>query len=262
MRTIALVSQTTGSGRTSLALALSLAAVRARVSVRAADFDPARDLSGRLRDRFGDPDAPFDVLKLPLGLSFFMPGLENFERAVLAIHDQDATDLLIMDTADGLGASVEAVLSISDLALVPVRGDHLALRAAQATATRMLGLRTDFAFVAVGENAARAVPALKAIGLVAGTLSDPSSEEEADALLANLRKMLVERPSRPAGEICRDRIARREARRNESDRASKGLKAPPCPNVDLTVLPGRDGQSRLGSPRRVVSRHQETIAAR
>jgi len=257
MRTIALVSQAPGSGRTSLALALSLAAARARVPVMAADLDPERDLGGRLRVRFEDPEAPWDVLDLPRGLSICYPTPESLDVCALAIHDHGARDLLILDTVNGLGPATEAVLSISDIAVVPVRAEPIALRAAQATATRFLHLRMAFAFVALGENAATVVPALRELGAVAGTLSDPNSEGEAGALLANLRKMLSGRPPVPIELICRDRIAVRTARKiaREPKAQRSGH------SVDLAVRSGRHGRSRPNPPRR-VGRHQETIAAR
>lgn len=194
-----------------MALALALAAARAGMSTMAADLDPARDLGGRLRVRFEDPEAPWDVLDLPRGLSIRYPTPEGFDRAVAAVLAQDVTDLLILDTAFGVGAAAEDVLSATDLALVPVRADPLALRAAQATATRLLHLRVNFTLVAVGQDADRAVSALRQIGPVAGTILDP------DALFREVTRKLAGQPPVPTAAIVQARLDCREARRVERD---------------------------------------------
>ena len=109
MQTISLLAQKGGTGKTTLALSLAVAAVQAGRTVAVIDLDPQAS-AGNWADRRALKDAPAVV-------SAHVPRLQS----VIDTARQNGVDLLLIDTP---GKSEQAALvaaKAADLVLIPCR---------------------------------------------------------------------------------------------------------------------------------------------
>lgn len=173
MRTIALVTQKGGSGKTTLAACLAVAAAEAGENVIALDLDPQGSLVAWGADRTADGPA---VDSLPADK---VPQL----RQVLAALGKKGFTLAILDCAGIASTATNHAMRAADLCLVPTRPTRLDIRASKPTIEALVGLACPFAFVLnqcpptpKGSRAAEAAAGLQLLG----ALIDPQVCQRAD----------------------------------------------------------------------------------
>lgn len=137
-RVLAVAVQKGGTGKTTLAASLAVAAAEAGERVVALDLDPQGSLAcwGAMRTRASvtvDRLRPWEIAQLP---------------EILAQYGDDGTTLAVIDTA-GATTGMTASLRIADLVLMPVRPSRLDLVASRPTLQALvdLGMREKLAFV-------------------------------------------------------------------------------------------------------------------
>jgi chromosome partitioning protein len=109
MQTIALIAQKGGTGKTTLALSLAVAASQAGQTVAVIDLDPQAS-AGNWADRRVAKDAPAVV-------SAHVPRLQG----VIDTARQNGVDLLVIDTPGKSEQAALAAAKVADLVLVPCR---------------------------------------------------------------------------------------------------------------------------------------------
>lgn len=135
VHTIVLATQKGGSGKTTLAIGLALAAMQAGYSVRMIDTDNQRTLSNwQVRRGIAEPVVEF------------VRGTDNIEHR-LAAFDRRGVDLTIIDTASGMGEVAMAAIRSCDLCLIPTRPTVLDIEATAATLNIVRRWRRPFAFI-------------------------------------------------------------------------------------------------------------------
>ena len=142
MHTVAILSQKGGSGKTTLALHLAVAAEAARHAAAVIDLDPQASAAGWKDDRPGD--TPF-VISLPA---------TRLQQALQAAREGSA-DLVIIDTAPHAKDDALAAAEAADLILIPCRPGILDIRAIGPT-VRIAKLANKRAFVVFNAMPARA----------------------------------------------------------------------------------------------------------
>lgn len=160
MRVIALASQKGGSGKTTIAAHLAVQAGRVKQGPAVlVDTDPQASLGEWWRERKDEAPAlatvKFDALDANLA------ELRSYGTAVA-----------IIDTPPALAASIERVIAVSDLVLIPARPSPHDLRAVAATVAMASGAGKPILFVVNGAApraniTAEAVAALSEHGRVA-----------------------------------------------------------------------------------------------
>jgi chromosome partitioning protein len=160
MRVIALASQKGGSGKTTIAAHLAVQAGRVKQGPAVlVDTDPQASLGEWWRERKDEAPAlatvKFDAL-----------------NANLAELRSYGTAVAIIDTPPALAASIERVIAVSDLVLIPARPSPHDLRAVAATVAMASGAGKPILFVVNGAApraniTAEAVAALSEHGRVA-----------------------------------------------------------------------------------------------
>jgi chromosome partitioning protein len=109
MQTISLIAQKGGTGKTTLALSLAVAATRADRTVAVIDLDPQAS-AGNWADRRATKDTPAVV-------SAHVPRLQN----VIDTARQNGVDLVIIDTPGKSEQAALAAAKVADLVLIPCR---------------------------------------------------------------------------------------------------------------------------------------------
>jgi len=109
MQTVALIAQKGGTGKTTLALSLAVAASQAGQTVAVIDLDPQAS-AGNWADRRSAKDAPAVV-------SAHVPRLQG----VVDTARQNGVDLLVIDTPGKSEQAALAAAKVADLILVPCR---------------------------------------------------------------------------------------------------------------------------------------------
>ena len=109
MQTISLLAQKGGTGKTTLALSLAVAAVRAGRTVAVIDLDPQAS-AGNWADRRALKEAPAVV-------SAHVPRLQS----VIDTARQNGVDLLLIDTPGKSEQAALAAAKAADLVLIPCR---------------------------------------------------------------------------------------------------------------------------------------------
>ncbi len=174
MRTITLVTQKGGAGKTTVAASLAVAAAEAGERVIALDLDPqgslatwgdSRTVDAPAVDRLG-PDRLSDLPK------------------ILKALGQEGYTLAILDTAGVASTGGNLAMQAADLALIPARPSRLDLQATMPTIETLmrLGMRDRFAFVlnqCPAGRSARTVEAASGLGMF-GVLAEPSLTTRAD----------------------------------------------------------------------------------
>src|ERR1700744_2103371 len=133
MRTVAILSQKGGSGKTTLALHLAVAAERSGQVSAVIDLDPQASAAGWEDSRPAEPPA---VVAMPAS---------RLIQALDAARNGGA-DLAFIDSASHAGDVALAAAEAADIVLIPCRAGILDLRAIGATA-RIAKLAQKQAFV-------------------------------------------------------------------------------------------------------------------
>jgi chromosome partitioning protein len=174
MKTITLVTQKGGAGKTTLAASLAVAACEAGENVVVLDLDPQGSLASWGESRTAetpvvDRVAPDHLAQLP---------------AILDGLDRRGFTLAILDTAGVESTGGNLAMKTADFALIPARPSRLDLQATMPTvqALMRLEMRERFAFVLnqapPGRNS-RATEAANGLSLF-GVLAEPILAQRAD----------------------------------------------------------------------------------
>ncbi len=174
MRTIALVTQKGGAGKTTVAASLSVAASEAGEKVAALDLDPQGSLAAWGDGRAADFPA-VDRVK--------PDQLPDLPKILQALAGQGFT-LAILDTTGVASTSGNLAMQAADLALIPARPSRLDLQATMPTieTAMRLGMRDRFAFVlnqCPAGRSARTTEAASGLGMF-GVLAEPALTVRAD----------------------------------------------------------------------------------
>jgi chromosome partitioning protein len=135
MHTIALVSQKGGTGKSTLAIGLALAAMQDGHKVCLLEADPQGTVSNWRRRR---------TLAEPIVETVF--DAEAVERYVPFL-DRCGVTLTVIDTAGGNNDAAAAAIRIADLCLIPARPSPADIEAAAPTLAAIRAVDKPFAFV-------------------------------------------------------------------------------------------------------------------
>jgi chromosome partitioning protein len=173
MRTIALVTQKGGTGKTTLAVSLAVAAQEAGERVLALDLDPQGSLAawGKMRKS----DGPH-VEKVPASK------LASLAETLKGLGSQGFS-LVILDTAGADNPTTHVAMMAANLCLVPLRPTRLDALAVTPTVQAVARLQRPFAFVltqcsTIPRNSRAAEMAAGLLTL--GVLADPPIAQRAD----------------------------------------------------------------------------------
>jgi len=146
MRTITLVTQKGGAGKTTVATSLAVAAQQAGETVAAFDLDPQGSLVewGRIRAKAEEP-AIADP-RLPVVERFPLDRIAQI-KTMLASLEKKGVTLTILDTAGADNPTTHAAMEASTFCLVPIRPTRLDLLAVRATVQAIMRSGKQFAFV-------------------------------------------------------------------------------------------------------------------
>lgn len=174
MRTITLVTQKGGAGKTTIAASLAVAATAAGEKVIALDLDPQGSLAA-----WGDTRSA----EAPAVDRIGPDNLTNLPAILKALSGQGYT-LAILDTAGVASTSGNLAMQAADLALIPARPSRLDLQATMPTieALMRLEMRDRFAFVlnqCPAGRSSRATEAANGLGMF-GVLAEPPLTQRAD----------------------------------------------------------------------------------
>ena len=173
MKTIALVTQKGGSGKTTVAASLAVAATEAGETVIALDLDPQGSLLAWGNDREADTPA-VDQLDNER-LSRLPDLLDSLEKAGMT--------LVILDCPGIASTASNLAMKAADLCLLPARPTLMDIRASKATVQTLMGLARPFAFVLnqcpPQRNSGRASDAAEGLHLM-GSLAAPMLGYRAD----------------------------------------------------------------------------------
>lgn len=136
MKTLALVTQKGGSGKTTLSISLAVAAMEAGETVVLIDMDRQQSTSHWFTRREADEPAVVQSLASELASD-------------LAQLKAEGATFVIIDTAgiDEPGAGASEAMRLADFALVPAQASFLDVESCSKTAQRLLQLKRPFAFV-------------------------------------------------------------------------------------------------------------------
>jgi chromosome partitioning protein len=158
MKTIALVTQKGGAGKSTLASSLAVAAFEAGERVCLIDLDPQATLTawGKTRGEVDIPVLAASPAKLP---------------AALAALAQKGVTLVLIDTPGAEGAAASAAMAAAQLCVIPSRPTAFDLWASANTRKALKDLKGDYVFLLnqcppAQQNArvAEGVSALEAMG--------------------------------------------------------------------------------------------------
>ncbi|XYD06821.1 ParA family protein [Methylobacterium sp. NMS12] len=137
LRVLALAVQKGGTGKTTLAASLAVAAAEAGEQVTALDLDPQGSLAGwgALRKNDGRSDRARDAVAVDRVQPWEMGQLSE----ILGILAEQGTTLAVFDTA-GSASGLAPALKDADFVLMPVRPSRLDIVAARPTLQALVGL--------------------------------------------------------------------------------------------------------------------------
>jgi chromosome partitioning protein len=201
MRTIALVTQKGGAGKTTLAASLAVAAAAAGEKVVALDFDPQSSLArwGKRRESANAPNSvvvePFEVDRLPR-LGAIIDGLAGV-----------GFTLAVFDTAGTHTGALRLVAENADFCLLPARPTLLDVEATAATFRAVYLAKRKAAFVLNqcpatyrSSRASEAAKDLTSLGVLAEPMLSARIDFQ-DAVAAGLGVTEHARGSKAAQEI-------------------------------------------------------------
>ena len=135
MHTIVLATQKGGSGKTTLAIGLALAAMKAGHTVRLIETDSQGTLSNwQTRRIYAEP-----IVEPVYSADMILQRLQSFVSA--------GVTLTIIDTAGGISAATTAAIRCADLCLIPARPSVADIEAAASTLNLIRSFDKPFAFV-------------------------------------------------------------------------------------------------------------------
>lgn len=174
MRTITLVTQKGGAGKTTIAASLAVAAAEAGEKVIALDLDPQGSLAS-----WGDARAADTIAVDRLGPDQ-LPELPAILKALAG----EGYTLAVLDTAGVASTGGNLAMQAADLALIPARPSSLDLKATMPTieALMRLEMRDRFAFIlnqCPAGRSSRATEAASGLGMF-GVLAEPPLAQRAD----------------------------------------------------------------------------------
>ncbi|TXM96406.1 ParA family protein [Methylobacterium sp. WL64] len=137
MKTIALVTQKGGSGKTTIAASLAVAAAEAGETVIVLDLDPQGSLIAWGNDREAETPAVDQIDSDRLSR---LPEL-------LASLDKAGMTLVLLDCPGIASTASNLAMKAADLCLLPARPTLMDIRASKATVQTLMGLSRPFAFV-------------------------------------------------------------------------------------------------------------------
>ena len=194
MRTVALLSQKGGTGKTTISLHLAVDAQQAGQTTVVVDLDPQASSAGWKDSR--KADAPV-VIAVPAS---------RLPQAIQAAQSGGA-DLVVIDTAPHSGDVALAAAEAADLVLIPCRPGILDLRAIGTTA-RVVKLAGKPAYVVLNTIPPRALnvladatAAVAVHGLEVAPIALQQRAAFAHALTAGLTAQEFERDGKAAEEI-------------------------------------------------------------
>lgn len=146
MRTITLVTQKGGAGKTTVATSLAVAAQQAGETVAAFDLDPQGSLAewGRIRSK--TEEAAVSDPRLPVVERFPLERIAQIQTMLGSLEKKGVT-LTILDTAGADNPTTHAAMEASSYCLVPIRPTRLDLLAVRATVQAIMRSGKPFAFV-------------------------------------------------------------------------------------------------------------------
>ena len=171
MKTLAFMTQKGGTGKTTLAASMAIAAQEAGERVYMVDLDPQGSLTAWHNRRKAD-EPPVDKVS-PDKLAAALKGLAKAGYT-----------LAIIDTAGIDSAATSAAMNLADLSLIPARPSALDIEAARPTISALMRLSRPFSFVlnqCQTGRSARPTDAAKALSLL-GVLAQPYIAQRADHL--------------------------------------------------------------------------------
>lgn len=169
MKVISLITQKGGTGKTTLAASLAVAAQEAGEKVYMIDLDPQGSLMSWGQRR--EADEPTVDQTTPAKLTAAIDGLRKL-----------GFSLVVIDTAGIDTAASAAAMVVSDLALIPSRPSLLDIEAARPTMGALTRLNKPFAFVLNAcppGRSPRSADAAKALSLL-NVLAQPFIATRAD----------------------------------------------------------------------------------
>jgi chromosome partitioning protein len=201
MRTIVLLTQKGGTGKTTLAASLAVAAAQSGERVIALDLDPQASLV-RWGERRAAAHAEQRIMVEPLERER-LPRL----RAILDGLAGAGFTLAIFDTAGADGPSVRVITEAADLCLLPARPTRLDVEATASTFRALFLAKRKAAFVLnqcpVTYRSSRALLAAKGLTEL-GVLAEPmlaTRMDYQDAIAAGLGVTEYDAGGRAAAEI-------------------------------------------------------------
>ena len=199
MHTIVLATQKGGSGKTTLAIGLALAAIQAGHTVRLIETDSQGTLSNWQSRR------PYAE---PIVEPVYAAG--DVEQRLQSL-DRDGVTLTIIDTAGGVSAATTSAIRYADLCLIPARPSIADIEATASTLSVIRAWNKPFAFVLNqtpirGQRLNNAATALgdEAALDIAGVVAQPfivMRNDHQDALSAGLAVNEYAPASKSADEI-------------------------------------------------------------
>jgi len=139
MHTIVLATQKGGTGKSTLAIGLAVAAMQAGHLVRVIDTDRQRTVANWRRRR-----AHAGVLAEPLVEPITMAG--DVERR-LHVFDRSGITLTVIDTAAGISPLTTTAIRAADLCLIPARPSPVDIEATAPTLSMIRAFDRPFAFI-------------------------------------------------------------------------------------------------------------------
>lgn len=194
MKTVAILSQKGGAGKTTLALHIAAAAEAARISTAVIDLDPQASAAGWKDSRPGDS---------PVVISLPHTRLPNGLQAA----EEGGAGLVVIDTAPHSEAAAMAATRAADLVLIPCRPGILDLRAIGTTAelVKLAGKRAFVVLNAMPPRAtnllADATEAVRQHGLEVAPVTLQQRAAYAHALTAGQAAPEYEPGGKAAGEV-------------------------------------------------------------
>ncbi|QLP98210.1 MAG: ParA family protein [Rhodoblastus sp.] len=165
MRTIAFVTQKGGSGKSTIASSLAIAAAEAGERVFVFDMDPQASLVKWAKVR-GDQD---------VGVAFIEPAKL---KAALAQLEKSGMSLVVIDTPAGQSAAAEAAMK-RDLVVIPSRPNAFDLWSSEQTRKTARDLKREYVFLLnqcpPAQQSARVEDGVAALEALGGLLNPPLS---------------------------------------------------------------------------------------
>ena len=162
MRIIALVTQKGGSGKSTIASSLAVAAAETGETVIVVDMDPQASLTrwAKVREEKN------------IGVTTFTPG--KLASAVAAMEKAGVTTVII-DTPGTDSPASQAAMKVADICIIPARPNVFDLWASESTRKQLRALRREYAFLLnqcpPAQQSARVEQGAKALEAMGGLLN-------------------------------------------------------------------------------------------